>query len=98
MIFCLIFIFIFSRYETRNEAERCINTLQNIFLHRRKLLIDWDAGFVEGRQYRRRFSRNYQRTNQAISSSNKVISTAICAFVSIYKILNFDPVADLKYI
>lgn len=71
-IFGLICIYLF-RYETRDEAERCISTLQNVFLHRKKLLIDWDAGFTEGRQYRRRFCRNYQRTNQTNSYSNKVM-------------------------
>ncbi|VVC29695.1 NCBP2, RNA recognition motif,RNA recognition motif domain [Cinara cedri] len=45
--------FCFVEYETREAAEICIKTLQNYLLYGKKLIIDWDAGFVEGRQYSR---------------------------------------------
>lgn len=51
ILFCFILLF---RYETRKEAENCIRTLQNTLLNGKNLIIDWDAGFVEGRQYSRK--------------------------------------------
>lgn len=48
------------RYETHTEAENCISTMkENTLLDGYKLLIDWDAGFKEGRQYTRRKNKKF---------------------------------------
>lgn len=49
------------RYETRAETEHCMATLNGTVLHGKQLIVDWDAGFIEGRQYRR-VRRNQQRS------------------------------------
>jgi len=54
--------------------------MQHCLLDGKKLLIDWDAGFVEGRQYARvKRNRNRESQNKSMStvyssSSTKVIS------------------------
>jgi len=49
------------RYETRAETEYCMKTMNGSFLDGKQLLVDWDAGFIEGRQYSR-VKRNQQRS------------------------------------
>lgn len=49
------------RYETRAETEYCMKTMNGLFLDGKQLFVDWDAGFIEGRQYSR-IKRNQQRS------------------------------------
>uniref|UniRef100_A0A2S2P4I8 Nuclear cap-binding protein subunit 2 n=1 Tax=Schizaphis graminum TaxID=13262 RepID=A0A2S2P4I8_SCHGA len=51
--------FCFIEYETRKETENCMKIMNGAILDGKQLLIDWDAGFIEGRQYRR--VRRYQQ-------------------------------------
>lgn len=53
--------FCFVEYETRAETEYCMKTMNGSFLDGKQLLVDWDAGFIEGRQYSR-VKRNQQRS------------------------------------
>ncbi|CAI6359567.1 unnamed protein product [Macrosiphum euphorbiae] len=53
--------FCFVEYETRAETEYCMKTMNGIVLDGKQLLVDWDAGFIEGRQYSR-VKRNQQRS------------------------------------
>lgn len=68
------------RYKTRKDTEHCMKTMQHCLLDGKKLFIDWDAGFVEGRQYARvrRNRNNKESQNKSMSvyssSSTKVIS------------------------
>ncbi|XP_050529048.1 nuclear cap-binding protein subunit 2-like [Daktulosphaira vitifoliae] len=43
--------FCFIEYETRLGAETCMTTMHNAVLDGKSVNVDWDAGFVEGRQY-----------------------------------------------
>jgi len=52
------------RYETRVEAEKCMSIMQNALLDGKQLFIDWDAGFIEGRQYRRNKRNQMQHQTQ----------------------------------
>ncbi|XP_025191985.1 nuclear cap-binding protein subunit 2-like [Melanaphis sacchari] len=54
--------FCFIEYETRIETENCMKIMNGTLLDGKRLLIDWDAGFIEGRQYRR-VKRNQQKTS-----------------------------------
>ncbi|XP_037960943.1 nuclear cap-binding protein subunit 2-like [Teleopsis dalmanni] len=45
--------FCFIEYYLRSEAEDALRYLNNTSLDERIIRIDWDAGFVEGRQYGR---------------------------------------------
>lgn len=46
----------------RSGAENCKNIMDGVVLHGQKLFVDWDAGFIEGRQYRRNNFRNQQKS------------------------------------
>lgn len=63
------------RFKTRSDTEKCMALMQEVSLDGNKLIIDWDAGFVEGRQYRRvkRVSNQSQRSRVIFPSSSKVI-------------------------
>ncbi|KAE9533591.1 hypothetical protein AGLY_009229 [Aphis glycines] len=45
--------FCFIEYETRAGTENCMKIMNGALLDGKQLLVDWDAGFIEGRQYRR---------------------------------------------
>ncbi|XP_050438699.1 nuclear cap-binding protein subunit 2-like [Adelges cooleyi] len=45
--------FCFIEYETRLGAETCMKTMTKAMLDGKQVKVDWDAGFIEGRQYRR---------------------------------------------
>ncbi len=49
------------RYYIRDDAERAISLLNNTYLDNRIIRIDWDTGFVEGRQYGRGWSGAQKR-------------------------------------
>lgn len=53
--------FCFVEYETRADTENCMKTMNKALLDGKFLVVDWDAGFIEGRQYRR-VKRNQQRS------------------------------------
>lgn len=45
--------FCFVEYYTRSDAEHCMRYINGTRLDDRLIRTDWDAGFVEGRQYGR---------------------------------------------
>lgn len=45
--------FCFVEYYTRNDAEHCLRYINGTRLDDRVVRTDWDAGFIEGRQYGR---------------------------------------------
>ncbi|KAF0757392.1 nuclear cap-binding protein subunit 2-like [Aphis craccivora] len=57
--------FCFIEYETREGTENCMKIMNGALLDGKQLLVDWDAGFIEGRQYRRvkRNQRNHMHQN-----------------------------------
>lgn len=45
--------FCFVEYYTREDAENCLRYINGTRLDDRIVRTDWDAGFIEGRQYGR---------------------------------------------
>ncbi|EDV28401.1 uncharacterized protein TRIADDRAFT_19119 [Trichoplax adhaerens] len=45
--------FCFLTYDTREEAEMCMRYINGTKIDDRIIRTDWDAGFIEGRQYGR---------------------------------------------
>ena len=45
--------FCFIEYYTREDAENCQRYINGTRLDERVIRTDWDAGFIEGRQYGR---------------------------------------------
>lgn len=68
----LFFYYFLSRYETRHEAEHCINIMQNTVLEGNTLFIGWDAGFIEGRQFKRCY-RNIKKSLNNYPFSNRIV-------------------------
>lgn len=57
-------------YETRSETENCMKLMNESLLDGKKLFVDWDAGFIEGRQYCR-VKRNHQKSFTIYPSTQK---------------------------
>ncbi len=57
--------FCFVEYFIRDEAANAIDQLNNSYLDNRQIRVDWDMGFVEGRQYGRGFSGAQKRDELA---------------------------------
>lgn len=55
--------FCFVEYHEREDAQKAVNFLNNTMLDLRIIRVDWDTGFIEGRQYGRGYS-GYQRRDE----------------------------------
>ena len=53
--------FCFVEYFTREDAARAVDLLNNTILDNRVIRVDWDPGFVEGRQFGRGYSGGQKR-------------------------------------
>lgn len=64
------------RFNTRMATENCMYNMQNSVLDGKRLILDWDAGYVEGRQYLRvkKNQNQNQRSMVIYPSFSKIIS------------------------
>ncbi len=53
--------FCFVEYFFRAEAENAVNLLNNTVLENRPIRVDWDTGFIEGRQFGRGLTGSQKR-------------------------------------
>lgn len=56
-----------------------MNNMQNALLDGKKMFIDWDAGFIEGRQFKR--NNKNQKSLVVYSSIPKVIILILVTFI-----------------
>ena len=72
--------FCFVEYFRREDAESCMRFLNGTKLDERVIRTDWDAGFIEGRQFGR------GRSGGQVRGSLDIIGTNTRTIISIYVI------------